>query len=841
MYETIPEFLSSVADKYPTKYALYIRRFLRTTRFTYREVEQLSFKIANYLLENSLKPQDKVLIWAPNMPEWVLALFGCLSAGIVVVPVGLHSTVEVVEKYIDQTKPKILFLSKFYPIDLKNNEYKNIKRIYLEEIIDLVENVELKKLPHISKSELAEIVFTSGTTGEPKGVMISHHNILYEIEQLLKTVPKYKHFRLLSVLPLSHVMEQVIGLMTPLARGGTIYYIPRINTVTIRKALQKYQITDLGVVPQMLRMFLDTIEYQINEQKETILFNVAIKVAPILPIFFRRLLFGKIHEGLGGKLYVFGVGSAPLDVKLAQVWEAMGIKVVEGYGASEMTGGVTANRIDGRKLGSVGKKIPGMDIKLSSEGEILVKAENVTKGYFENEEKTKESFTSDGYFKSGDVGYFKDEYLYISGREKFKIVTAAGDKIYPEDIERKLNANPNVWDSCVFGIKKGDGEIVYATVILKEKSKQKLEDIINNINKNLEVNQQIMDFSLWPEKDFSRLHTLKVDRNQVKQIIEKQKSGEKVELTPTTENKDKLKEILSKVCKVPIEKINEDTNLVSDLKLDSLKRVELVSLIEEEFDQEIDEAGINNTTNVKTLRSLIHNGIKNIYPYDIQKIVSFIRNSLNKKIKIILQDILLFPIFNFFVHTKLIDEVRLGKLSKPVVFIGNHPAPNDVVCLLQALPRQLRENMVAPSDDSHWNQKTLIARGNIISLLGGAFPINKRGGPITESMEAIMDFIDDKYNLLILPEGAYTPEGKKLGELHRGIEALFVGTKTLLVPYYISGNLHKTFPLEGGAKHFFPHGFSEVTLKIGEPFTLEDINESQARETIKNKLLQLEV
>ena len=145
MHETVPDFLLYVSKKYGNRRALYIRRFLRTTKFSYWELAELSSKIASYLLANGVKGGDCVLIWAPNMPEWVLALFGALSAGIVVVPVGLHSTSEVVQKYIDQTKPKVLFLSKYYPVDLKKSDQKDLKTIYLEDLVELVSNVEIKK------------------------------------------------------------------------------------------------------------------------------------------------------------------------------------------------------------------------------------------------------------------------------------------------------------------------------------------------------------------------------------------------------------------------------------------------------------------------------------------------------------------------------------------------------------------------------------------------------------------------------------------------------------------------------------------------------------------------
>lgn len=848
MFENIPGFLSTIAAKYPTRYALYIRRFLRTTRFTFKEMEELSLKIASFLLVSGLKQGDCVLVWAPNMPEWVLAFFGCLSAGIVVVPVGVHSTKEVVEKYIKQTKPKVLFLSKYYPIDFSKDS-KGIKKIYLEDLVEQVENVVPKELPNVNKTALAEIVFTSGTTGEPKGVMISHHNILYEIEQLLKTVPRYRHYRMLSILPLSHVMEQIVGLIGPLARGATIYYTPRINTVAIKKALVKYKITDLGVVPQMLRMFLDSIELQVKQTDSKLLFDSILTVSPILPIFLRRALFSKIHDSLGGKLYVFGVGSAPLDIKLAQAWEAMGIKVVEGYGASETTGGVTVNKMNRRKLGSVGKRLSGMEIILSPEKEILVKGDNVTKGYFQNEEKTKESFTPDGYFRTGDVGYFdKNGWLYITGREKFKIVTAAGDKIFPEDVERKLNTNPNVWDSCVVGVKKNDGETVYAVIILKPDAKNKPEEIIKHVNSTLEPNQQILDFSVWPDKDFPRLHTLKIDRNQVRDLIQKQVNGEKIEIAPPKAEQDKLIEIVSQVCKIPQEKIKDSSILTTDLGMDSLKRVELVSLLEEEYGTEIDEAAVDKDATVQTLRKLLKIETVINVPYDLEKIKSYVTDPVKRAFKVFLQNFLVFPFFRFIINVKVQSETDLKKLKPPFLLVGNHLDPGDAVCLLSILPSKIRNRLLIPADDEHWSGNYLIpyllTDGDFIQMFGGGFPLNKHGGAIGKSLEMLVDFLENGYPLLFFPEGQYTtPRGEKLGTLKKGISLLVKGTNIPIIPFYLSGNLSKTFPLrtleKGAFEHFRPRGFSKVAIKIGQPFTVTKKTDEDILQEIREQILNL--
>ncbi len=839
MAESIPEFLTQISEKYGDRTALYIRRFLRTTKFSYREMEGISAQVASFLLSEKLKSGDSVLIWAPNIPEWVLAFFGALSAGIVVVPVGLHSTSEVVEKYIDQTKPKVLFVSKYYPIDLKKSDRKDLKIIYLEELVELVSNVEVKKLPPGARNQLAEIVFTSGTTGEPKGVMISHNNVMYEIEQLSKTVPRYKHFRLLSVLPLSHVMEQVVGLVMPLFRGATIFYLPRINTVTIRKALQKQHVTDLGVVPQMLRMFLDTIEYQVEQEGDKWLFDLILKVTPRLPIFLRRGIFGKIHQSLGNKLFVFGVGSAPLDVKLAQAWEAMGIKVVEGYGASETTGGVTVNKVDHRRLGSVGKRLPGMEVILSPEKEILAKGDNVTSGYFQNDEKTKESFTTDGYFKTGDVGYFdKDGWLYITGREKFKIVTAAGDKVYPEDVERKLNAHPDVWDSCVLGIKKGDGEIVYATLILKERAKHKIEEIVKQVNSTLEPNQQILDFSLWKDKDFPRLHTLKVDRNNVKASIENKLAGRVLSETRKNQNEDKLVSLVSQVTKVPADKVKEDSSLVTDLGLDSLKRVELVSLLEEELSVEIDEAKIDQETTVKELRHLAYSKVMTKYPYNMERVVNYLESDFGKNLKVLLQDVLIVPFYRIFVRIKSETTTDLSKLPTPVIFAGNHPAAGpDVVCFWNCLPRKVRKNTITVASSWTWNLFPPLGLAEMI--LNGTLPLDNYGGAIARSLEGIADVLEQKSNLIIFPEKRPTESGQKLNQIAGGLAIISQGSGVPIVPFFINGDLQKKFFGLWGFNHLFPKGIAHVQVKIGEPFNLEKVSQEEANNIIREKILNL--
>ncbi len=811
MFDSISSYLEHIAQKYPNRTALQIRKFLRTEKYSYKELEELSRQTAYWLVSQKIKEGDMVLIWAPNMPEWVIVFFGSLLAGVVAIPVGLHSTKELVEKYAKQTTPKLLFCSKFYPIELASQIRNNLKIVYLEDILDEVKGAKKVPLPRKSKHELAELVFTSGTTGEPKGVTITHHNILFATEQLSKVVRHYKHYRMLSVLPLSHVMEQIVGLFGPLSLGATIYYIPRINAVTIKKALKKYKITDLGVVPQMLRMFYDSIEFQAQEKGQLGVFHAMLKLSRLLPIKMRRLVFSNVHSELGGKLYMFGVGSAPLDVNLAKAWEAMGVKVVEGYGATETTGGITANRENSRKLGSVGKKLPGVEVKVAKDGEILAKGENVTLGYYNNPDKTKEAFTEDGFFKIGDIGKFdRSGRLYITGRDKFKIVTSAGDKVYPEDVERKLNSHEAVWDSCVFGLKKAEGEIAYACLILKENKQKGLEQIISEVNKELEVSQQIFEYAVWPGKDFPRLHTLKVDRGKVKQAIEENLAGIKPDESKRESAKeDKLIDIISLVCKVDKSKIHESSKLVADFDLDSLRRVTLVSLIEQELGREVGEAEIGPTTTLAELRRLV---AKTGSVIEHKKIASWPRSKSVIFLREFLRNFVLFPLVDFFI-TKLhiVEKQNLNKIPSPSILIFNHVGHFDSSVVLRVLPPNIRQKFFAVADKELYSSRF---HSTLLYIVGNAYPLDKSGSNTRQSFEFIADMLESGNVFLVSPEGNISEDGT-LQKFKNGPAVLAVETGVPVIPFKIEG-YRKIYPSRKPFP-YLPDGRGEVTVRVGEP------------------------
>lgn len=815
--KSVANLIEKWGEKYGDRVALHIRRYLRTERIKYTDLDRLTKKMGGLLERNGVKKGDRVLIWGLNMPEWTIAFLGCLRFGVILVPVGVNSTVDLVKKYIDQTEPKMMFVSRF----MADFEKISIDKIVMEDLIDLLDDCQFGRVNKVSGDDLAEIVFTSGTTGDPKGVMISHQNLLFGVGALLDLIPKYKHFRLLSVLPLSHIMEQVAGVVAPLERGATLFYLPRINTLTLKKAIKKYRITTINLVPQVMRMFMDSIEHQAKIEGKEKIFATMLGLAQHLPMNLRRKIFAKVHRELGGKLYMFGVGSAPLDVGLAKKWEALGVKVVEGYGATETTAMVTLNSVYDRELGSVGKPIPGVSLKISDNNEILIKSDGVTPGYYKNEKKTREVFDSDGYYKTGDMGKFgKKGCVYITGRDKFKIVTAAGDKVFPEDVERVLNAHPDVWDSCVFGIKKGDGEVVTATLILKNK-KASVKNVIEDANKKLEVAQRILDFKTWEEKDFPRLHTLKVNRAKVIAKFDGSDAGtteEKVEI------KDKVVELLALVCKADRQKIRESSRLVSDLQLDSLRRVALVALIEQDMGISVDENLIDTKTNVSDLREMIKKSNNKLGEYkysgwSLHPIISKLREWLRRKVLFAIQD----------KYIKELEVVGVEKLKEigdgPAIFVFNHVGHFDSSLIIRIVSEEMRRRQFAVADSELYESKLQSA---FLYLFGNAFPLDKiNKNNIKSAFEFIADRFDENMVLIIAPEGRISDDGV-LQEFKNGTSVLAVETGVPVVTFKIEGYRQiyprkKKFP-------YWPEGYGSVKVTVGDVLrfdkksSYEDVN-----------------
>ncbi len=425
-YSSLLAYLEASAKNWPEREALIIRRRIRREIIKYSELLHAIAQTEFWFQKEKILPRSKILFWCQNCPEYTAALLTSLLTNRVAVPIDWRTGHETIVRIIDKTQPKFCFISKYFKHDFLLN--RQIRVFYIEDLFTLFKATKTQDfkslLTHKNYTDpenIVEIVFTSGTTGKPKGVVMKQKNILANLRAVELALPDLNNSRTISILPLSHMLEQIAGLLLPLGHGTSIYYLPRINSFRLLQTFSEYKPTHLVFVPQMLKIFWNKIESHASTTKQLDKLKRLMNMTQVAPRGVKRLIFRQIHALFGGQLRYVACGGAPLDVKIAKHWVDIGIPIIEGYGATEVTAIATINTLEKLKIGSVGKPLRGVKIHLKK-GEIYIQSESVSSGYFADAKRNKASFTQLGY-KTGDIGELDGQgYLRIVGRDVFKIV-----------------------------------------------------------------------------------------------------------------------------------------------------------------------------------------------------------------------------------------------------------------------------------------------------------------------------------------------------------------------------------------------------------------------------------
>jgi long-chain acyl-CoA synthetase len=519
--QTIAALVERLAEQFGPRQALLHKPANTKEVWTYAELLDRTNRVAAWLKERGVEKGDRIIIWAPNSPAWVIAYFGALRLGAVVVPLDIRSGADFAERVVGQTEPKVALLSK----TTQENWRGSAPVVLLDELYALPETAGSVRDESLVADDIAALMFTSGTTGNPKGVILTHANILANVESVDLAVPNISDFRLVSLLPLSHMFEQTVGLLLALKRGSSVYYISSLLPATIFDALKEQQATAMLLVPAALQLFMSSIEREVAKQGKAKQWELLQRVAPYLPSPVRRFLFRAVHERLGGHLQFVVSGGAPIAPELVKKWETLGIAVIQGYGATEASPVISCTTMADRNPFTVGKALRDVEIKIAEDGEVWIKGPNVTSGYWRNPEATEQAFEN-GWYKTGDLGSFeKNGHLRLIGRKKDMIALANGQNVYPEDVERVLKGVPGVTDVVVVGMPAEEGATVHA-VLICSKDATNHDDIIRQANKRLSPHQYIKSFTVWPETDFPRTHTLKVKKHEVLKSLQTMRGQE---------------------------------------------------------------------------------------------------------------------------------------------------------------------------------------------------------------------------------------------------------------------------------------------------------------------------
>jgi len=780
----------------------------RTRVWSYQRVERDAFRVAAMLRGHGLAKGDRAIIWGPNSPQWATSFLGCLLAGMVAVPIDLRFRPDFLQEVQRQTGARFLFTTR-----AKTDPGLGIPSIALEEMEDVLRAgpEPISGTPEVTENDLAEILYTSGTTAQPKGVMLTHRNLLSELEAFQPVVPPEPEYRFLSVLPLSHIFEQMGGLLLPISRGASVVYIGTIRPSALLGALREQHPNAMMVVPRLLELLRDRVlaevrRYPLGDR----LFTLAIRLAPGLPLEQRRLLFWPLHRSLGGHLKYLVSGGASLDPDLQRFWETLGMVVLQGYGLTETASAVTCTRMGEERPGTVGKPLHNQEVRLAPDGEILVRGPNVTPGYYGKPELTAEAFKN-GWLKTGDVGRFDEEgNLVIRGRKKEVIVTSAGINVYPEDVEGVLARIPGVRDSAVV---EWQGK-VHAVLLLEEGASP--DGIVREANQRLDPNQRIRGHSLWHEPDFPRTPTMKVSRRLVLEYLQSHppaKASSSRRAPPAPREGPPLQHLVARVAEVAESRVEDPARLGIELAMDSVQLLELVTLVEQELGVDLPEERVTAETTVGQLREMVlrreEMAMESFPMWPLSPPVRAIRG--------VLQRLLLFPLLRTVCPLEVVGYEQLQGLGEPHLLAANHTSMLDAPVILMAMPERERERTAVAAWAEYFEAPGMSGASRIFRRLQlylaaiafGVFPLpqTRLFRPSVRHTGALMD---RGWNVLIFPEGARTHTGE-MGPFKEGVGVMAAWLGVPVIPVRLDG-LFEVLPV--GRR--WPRRGS-VTVRFGRP------------------------
>jgi long-chain acyl-CoA synthetase len=537
---TLLDLLAEAVARYGEQTALSLRHDDGTTTgWTYRELDRRSRLAAWRLRALGLLPGDRLLTWSPSTPELPAAYFGAMRARLVIVPLDLRMSPNAVEAIVAAAGPRHLILGTGR--DAPDPREAGLAQFPTTTVDALSAEpdaafpsdweTQLGAWPAPAFDEVYQLIYTSGTSGSPKGVMLTHDNVHASIESFHRIVPRMEH-RLVSLMPLSHLLEQSVGLCYALSVGADVLYIRSWNPRVIFDAFRDHRVTSMVLVPQALDLFWSAIEREVGKRGRTASFNRLRALGRRLPIGIRRLLFRSVHAQLGGQLRLFVSAGAFLPPALQQAWEDLGVIVLQGYGATE-TGTGACTTLDDHGLGTVGRPPSGIEMRIAEDGEVQFRGRPLFKGYWNDPAATAAAYTEDGWYKSGDIGHLDEAgRLILSGRSRDMIVLPNGFNVYPEDIENALRV-AGLREAVAVETRPGRIE---AIVLAKQAAatagiaappagtdvsdsaaiRTRIDATVKTANAALGPNQRIHGWRLWPDEDFPRTHTLKIKRAPIR-------------------------------------------------------------------------------------------------------------------------------------------------------------------------------------------------------------------------------------------------------------------------------------------------------------------------------------
>ena len=834
MSEMAPESLLNFVGKYAKngpEVAVRQRRGYRMENWTYAQIAGEANRVARELEVRGLGKGDAALLWGHNSAEWIVAFLGCLLRGVVIVPIDHGSAFEFAERVAREVRAKFVFKTRAH------QEIDSIPSLWFEFLTQAISRHEASPYPspRLSRQDTLEIIFTSGTTAEPRGVVISHGNILANIERLEQEIQKYLRYerfvhplRLLNLLPLSHVFGQMLGVFIPPMLRSAVVFTDSLKPSHLVDTIRQERVSVLVAVPRFIESLQREVERYEERDGQLETFHRNFAGAEKRHFLRRWWRFRRIHKYLGWKFWAFVSGGAALPEQTETFWNRLGYAMIQGYGMTETASLISLNHPFRSAKGSIGKVFPGMEVRVDDSGEILVRGEGVAKAY-QHDGQLQSVAEADGWFRTGDVAE-KDENdrLYFRGRRKNVIVTPAGMNIYPEDLEKALRAQPSVRDCIVLGLER-DGNAEACAVLLMNGPGGKAASAVERANQSLAEYQKIRRWMVWPEADFPRTPTQKPILPRIREVIQKAGStfGNALE-------DDSLAGLIARFTGRSVQGRSEDINLEADLQLSSLDRVELLSALEQRYQVDLNQVQFEDAATIGQLENLIARGTPATTEYVYPR---WPQHWAITALRLAVYYLLAWPATYLLAAPRIRGRGNLRGLRGPALIISNHVTYLDIAWILPALPAHLRNKLATamrgerlaemrrPADANRLFERFMERLRYFLALsLFNVFPLPRQSG-FVRSFRFAGNLVDRGWNLLVFPEGRTTDDGK-MAPFRSGIGLLAKQLDIPVVPMYLDG----LFDLKQAERIIARPGHVHVTIGSPIRFSSDENPDKIARE-----------
>ena len=776
--------------------AVVSRQGLRQEVTSYKTLASLAGRFANLLESRGIVKGDRVLIWGENGAPWIAAFFGCILRGVIPVPIDVAGSESFAHRVAEEVDPKLVTGSR--------EQLKPFENALAFEDFASLPITPAGPIDGLSETDPVQIVFTSGTTGDPKGVVHTHGNILASLRPIEQEMQKYLKYerifhplRFLHTLPLSHVFGQFMGIWIPALLAAEVHFESRLIPSEIVETIHDERISVLVAVPRVLEI-LQTYLHQ--------RFDLNIQKAKAFPALRRWWEFRAVHRALGFKFWALICGGATLPDSLEQFWNTLGFVVIQGYGMTETAALVSLNHPFHASQGSIGKVLPGREIRLGDDGEILVRGDTVSKATWQHGKlETQDS----EWLATGDLASVDETgNLKFRGRKKEVIVTAAGLNIYPQDLEAALLKQPLIKAAAVVEV---DGEPMAALVLRQAGD---AAAAVQAANADLAGYQQIRRWMVWPDPDLPRTSSGKVIKREVA-------AG--------------LHGTAPRMLSGLIEQITGAVPDSEDLGLDSLGRVELQSALESQLGVEIDDAAYSQVHTLGELRGLLSGSAKpesrdeNIYP-------TWPWSWVQQAIRALFIELVMRPLVAILGNPR-VEPVQ--PVEKPILIIANHVSVYDVPLILYALPGPMRRRVaVAMAGEMILNFRKARNLGNwflnlcgppgyfLMTALFNVFPLPQLAN-FRKSFAHAGRAMDRGYHVLVFPEGRRT-EDAVMHSFQKGSGMLWKELQCDALPVYLGGMSTGKWFRSGG-----------LSVRVGKPIPFNDLDSAEASRVLEEAVRSL--